>query len=606
MATPKTPERKEIATTQDGRDITRPWVDRLNVNPPDDSVLLERGGGDYNLYREVLRDDHVKAAVEQRRRAVIARPWEVRPGGPRAIDKAAAKFLEENISTIGWDTLCEKMLMGVFYGFAVGECLWAPDGRYWRLDAVKVRDRRRFGFDGENRLRLKTLAQPLGELMPEKKFWTFATGADHDDAPYGLGLAHWLYWPVWFKRNGHRFWAVFLERFGTPAAVGRYPNATPEAEQRKLLEALRALRRDAAITVPEGIVIELLEATRSGTADYATFVAQMNAAILVATIGQTASTQGTPGKLGNDDAQNDVRMDIVKADADLLSASFNASVAKWLTEWNFPGAAVPGIWRVIEEPEDLKARAERDKNIFEIGYKPTLKYVTDTYGGEWEAAPTPPLASVIPAQAGNQAARGAQFAASATADAIDPVDLMAERLAQAADPAVAAWLDTIRAMLDAADSLEEFRANLLAAYPDLPGGDQTNLMQQAFAAAELAGRYAVSRESPLPPTINLSATLQMPEGFAAFAAPAPTTIENHIHVPEQAAPMVNVAAPAVTVEAPVVHVAAPEVNVTNEVQPAPVNNVVTPSPHPVRAIQTVERDLQNLEVTRTITIYEQE
>jgi hypothetical protein len=37
-----------------------------------------------------------------------------------------------------------------------------------------------------------------------------------------------------------------------------------------------------------------------------------------------------------------------------------------------------------------------------------------------------------------------------------------------------------------------------------------------------------------------------------------------------------------------------------------VNNVVTPSPHPVRAIQTVERDLQNLEVTRTITIYEQE
>ena len=31
----------------------------------------------------------------------------------------------------------------------------------------------------------------------------------------------------------------------------------------------------------------------------------------------------------------------MKADADLLSASFNATIAKWLTEWNFPGAAPP-------------------------------------------------------------------------------------------------------------------------------------------------------------------------------------------------------------------------------------------------------------------------
>ena len=602
------PEIKEIATTQDGRDITRPWVDRLNVNPPDDSVLIERGGGDYALYCEVLRDDHVKAAVEQRRRAVIARPWEVRPGGKRAIDKAAADFLRENIETVGWDTLCEKMLMGVFYGFAVGECLWAPDGRYWRLDTVKVRDRRRFGFDGENRLRLKTMAQPLGELMPEKKFWVFATGADHDDAPYGLGLGHWLYWPVWFKRNGHRFWAVFLERFGTPAAVGKYPNGTSEVEQRKLLEALRALRRDAAITVPDGILIELLEATRSGTADYATFVAQMNAAILVATIGQTASTQGTPGKLGNDKEQGDVRMDIVRADADLLSASFNATVAKWLTEWNFPGAAVPGVWRILDEPEDLKIRAERDKSIFEIGYKPTLKYVTDTYGGEWEAVEPPKPELTVPDSAkpalkvgagliGNRAAAFAEGAAG-------PIDLMTERLAQAADPVVRDWLDTIKAMLDSADSLEEFRERLLAAYPDLDSGGMVAVMQAAFAAAELAGRYEVTRESPLPAEINL----KLPQEFAALFAerqPTPTVIENHIHVPEQAAPIVTVAAPEVNVAAPVVTVAAPNVLITNEVQPAPVSNIVTPT-HPARAVQTVERDPQTLEVVRTVTEYEQE
>jgi hypothetical protein len=181
---------------------------------------------------------------------------------------------------------------------------------------------------------------------------------------------------------------------------------------------------------------------------------------------------------------------------------------------------------------------------------------------------------------------------------------MTERLAQAADPAIAAWLDQIKAMLDSADSLEEFRARLLAAWPDLDSAGLAATMQAAFAAAELQGRYEVSRESPLPTEINL----KLPDGFAAMFAerqPAPTVIENHIHVPEQAAPIVNVAAPTVTVDAPIVNVAAPAVSVTNEVQPAPVNTVVTPT-HPARAVQTVERDPQTLEVTRTLTTYEQE
>lgn len=424
------PITQEIATTLDGRDITRPWVDRLAVNLPEDSVLLERGGGDYQLYREVWRDDHVKAAVEQRRRAVIARPWEVRPGGKRAIDRDSADFLRENIDAIGWDTICDKMLMGVFYGFAVGECLWAADGRRWFMDGVKVRDRRRFGFDGENRLRLKTVQQPLGELLPDKKFWTFATGADHDDAPYGLGLAHWLYWPVWFKRHGHRFWALYLEKYGMPSGKGTYQKGATPAEQRELLNSIRALRHDSAIIVPEGMAVELLEASHGGTADYAAFVAAMNAAILVAAIGQTASTQGTPGRLGNDDTQNSVRLDIVRADADLLSASFNAGPAKWLTEWNFPGAAVPGVWRTVEEPEDLKTRSERDKNIYAIGWKPIRRYIEDTYGGEWEPvapvqAPPPALDAAPPA---NFAARNVG-APLVGAPQETPEDLLSERLA---------------------------------------------------------------------------------------------------------------------------------------------------------------------------------
>jgi hypothetical protein len=74
-------------------------------------------------------------------------------------------------------------------------------------------------------------------------------------------------------------------------------------------------------------------------------------------------------------------------------------------------------------------------------------------------------------------------------------------------------------------------------------------------------------------------------------------------VPEAAAPVVqvDVAAPSVTVTPPAVQVdvAAPAVTVQAEVPPAQV--VVA---HPTKAVQTVERDPETLEITRTVTTYE--
>lgn len=487
-ATPARPHLGEVASSHDGRDITRGFVDPMMVQPPDDSVLMQRGGGDYTLYREVLRDDRVKTALQQRFHAVIARPWEVRPGGPKRIDKLAAAHLKEQLDALAWDEKTVKMLYGVFYGHAVAEAMWGIDAGRVVVADIKVRDRRRFGFDGENRLRLKTMANAAGELMPDRKFWAFATGADHDDAPYGLGLAHWLYWPVWFKRNGLRFWAVFLEKFGTPTAVGQFPPGTSQPDQNRLLSALRAIQRDSAIIFPEGMQAKLLEATRGGTADHAGFVDAMNQAITIIGIGQTASTNGTPGKLGNDDTQNDVRLDLVKADADLVCMSFNATIAKWLTEWNFPGAAVPQVWRIIEEPEDLKVRAERDDKIVGWGYKPTLAYVIDTYGGEWEAsAPSP--------GSGAEGASLSEFSEvfGGDAQAIEVPDQTAIDSALDAIPAEnvqamsEALLAPIFKLLDEAGSFEAALAALAARYPDMPAGKLEDLLARAMFAAELWG-----------------------------------------------------------------------------------------------------------------------
>jgi len=491
------PDSKEIAASRDGRDITRGWLNPLQIAPPDDTILLQRGGGDYRIYDEVMRDDTVRAAVNQRLHGVIARPWEVRPGGKRAIDRAAAAFLQAELDALQWDAITAQMLSGVFYGFAVAEVIWRTDGGKVGIGDIRVRNRRRFGFDGESRLRLKTLGHAWpGELVPERKFWVARFGADHFDAPYGLGLAHYLYWPVWMKRNALRFWAVFLEKFGTPTVLGRYPAGTSAADQAKFLQALQAVQRDSTVIVPEGMVAELMEATRNGTADHAGFVAAMDKAILKVTLGQTATVEGTAGKLGGESERGAVKDAILKADADILSASFCHSVATWLTQWNFPAAVVPQVWRIFDD-EDLDRRIMRDKAIFDMGFAPSLQYLTETYGGEWVAR-TKALEAAADAPDQPKDARHAEAHHAEEADDTTPVKAQTAQLDAETGTAWAEIMDRIGGMVEAAESLDALRERLLLAYGDLPADDLAEIMATAFAAADLAGRLDVTEESGRP------------------------------------------------------------------------------------------------------------
>lgn len=489
---------QEIASIANGNDITRGYIGPLLQ--PTDSVLRARSGGNLSLYEQVYSDAQVGALFGQRQLAVTSCDWHVEPASEDAIDVKAADWLSEELGRIAWDDITTKMLFGVFYGYSVAEIIYEPFERTIRIASVKVRNRRRFRFDEDAGLRLLTPTEMLYGVPAEAPyFWHFATGADNDDEPYGLGLAHWLYWPTLFKRQGLRFWLRFLDKFGTPTAVGKYdPQTTSPAERAKLLAATAAMQSDAGLIIPKQMEIELMEAARSGAADYKGLHDTMDATIAKVILGQTASSQGTPGRLGNDELQGDVRRDLIKADADLVCESFNLGPVRWLTAWNFPQARPPRVYRHVEEPEDLESRAKRDETLRRIGFKPSLSYIRETYGGDWEDAPTPPPPAPAPEQAappsfaapvirpdvGTAQLIVAQAHLDRALDAL-PADLVGDAM----DPVLAPAIQAIRDGQTPEDVYEQ----LLIAAPDMDDARLQEMLARCIFVADLWGQLSTQQ-----------------------------------------------------------------------------------------------------------------
>jgi hypothetical protein len=379
----KKPSLIEYAGISGGRDYTRGFVNAIHKYlPTQDSLLNLKSGGDLELYEQVSQDDQVKSCLQQRFRAVTAKDWEVLPGGDKRIDKQAAEHLQKQLESIRWDDISEKMLWGVFYGYSAAEVLWAREDDRVVISAIKVRARRRFHFNLDQQLVLKTFDNPLGEDLPERKFWHFSTGADHDDEPYGRGLGHWLYWPTFFKRNGVRWWLKFIEKYAKPTRLGKYPAGATSAEKDVLWNALDSFGDDDRSMIPEGLEMLFLESARSGTVDYKALCDQMDGAIAKIILSQTMTTDDG-SSLSQASVHESVKDEVIESDADLLCESFNNSVAVWLTDWNYPGAAYPKVRRKIQSDPDLGVLAETDTKLQGLGISLKPEAIATKYGDDY-------------------------------------------------------------------------------------------------------------------------------------------------------------------------------------------------------------------------------
>lgn len=473
----------------------------LGVLRTQDPLLLERGNEGAEIYRDLKRDGKVFSALQKRILALVSKPWQVEPVDGTSLQDAEA--LTAILKGFAFDKLCQELMEAVLCGWALGEIVWTRRDHRVVPARVAQRARRRFRYvqDEEHAspaLHLLTRDDMTrGTPLPERKFIVHRVNPE-DDNPYGSGLGLQLYWPVYFKRAGVVAWNKLNDRFGTPTPWGRYPRNAGKKEKDTLFEALRAFSRDGVVMTPEGTLIELLESKVGGNITTQQALCEyMDDWIDAVILGTEPRSKSGGAMAAASKERQDVRLDLVQADSDLLSETLNNTLIRWLCEYN--GLAPCQVYRVIKEEEDLKAQAETDKIVSDMGFELSLDQVRARYGEGWEKKAPPALPpggvpvvdNTKPGREQPDADASARFAEPGGRDVIDDaidaaVGDWEAVITPMTDPILAAIAEADAAGETAEQLLQRLRALLVAEHaPD--AGPLAERLAQLAGAARLAG-----------------------------------------------------------------------------------------------------------------------
>lgn len=520
------PKDAKIVIADAKNDITIPFFSDI-LQPTDDTLIKRGGGKGLALYDEIERDTHAGSVLRKRKTTLVGREWEVTPGGERPIDLEAADMIEEQLKRLSFDRICEDLLDATLKGFAISEVVWERDGNRIQPRKIVSHDQRRFVFDLDWRPRLLTLANMHeGIELPDRKFMVHRFGVKGNN-PYGLGLGSSLFWPVLFKREGVAFWLAFLDKFASPTVVGKTPYGLPDNEQLKLLNTLAGLVRNSAITVPMGVDVSLLEASRSGSVSYEDWCRYWDGQMSIRTLGETLTTDiGKAGSRAASETHHDILELLVDADADLLSTTLNETLFQWLVDYNFPGAKVPHVWRIRAADELKDAEVKEKKASASIKHDEAIaqivatankfeddddareyiaSFAPDTLDDDmldrlvkarhaFGAASTPPAMDdpkkkdLIPTEPDPEFAEG---------DAEQEGDIQAaitDQLIERTERDEARKVSSVLAALDTATDLEDAARQVLQAGAAWSVDGVAEVLTDAFAAASLNGREAVLEE----------------------------------------------------------------------------------------------------------------
>lgn len=330
------------------------------------------------------KDAHIFAEMSKRKRALLTLDWRlVAPTNASEAEKSQTAQLQEWIDNIpAFDDVLLDAMDAVGHGYACQEITWQRLGKTWLPGSLELRPPRWFRtpyFDG-NDLRLWDASADGAPLQP------FGWLVHKHRAKSGYlvrgGLHRVLVWPYLYKNYALNDFAEFLEIYGLPLRVGKYPSGATDDEKMTLLRAVTDIGHNAGGIMPESMKIEFQTATQGTNDPFRSMIdwaeKSESKAILGGTLTSQADGKTSTNALGN--THNEVRHDLLVSDARQVQRTMTYGLVYMIAALNF-GAVDPTRLPRFEfetrEPEDLKLYADALPKLVAAGVRVPRQWAQD-------------------------------------------------------------------------------------------------------------------------------------------------------------------------------------------------------------------------------------
>lgn len=361
------------------------------------SILKEADSGaverQCELFEEMEEKDPVLGSkLQTRRLAVQALEMEVLPATDSAEDKAIAAAVKENLDDLDLEEPLLQLLDAVGKGFGSVEIQWELQGATAWVRALDWVPQKRWTFSDFSAdwnapvMKLPRLLTKDDELrgveVPAFKV-VFHRYLGRSGFTQRSGLLRGLSYYYLFKNYDVKDWVIFLEKHGQPLRIGKYVPGASEDDKRVLKEAIQNLGTDAGALISDQTALEIIEAksAQSSSDTFKSAAEYFDHVYTIGVLGQAATTEATPGKLGNENAKEQVRDDLLRADARALAKTLRMQLVWPWVGFNFGwDKKVPLVNFPIAEAEDLQALAATHKTLVDMGAPIPLSFIQKKYG----------------------------------------------------------------------------------------------------------------------------------------------------------------------------------------------------------------------------------
>lgn len=337
-----------------------------------------------NFAVEVLRrSPHLFSVLQTRALAVRTLELMAEPTGSKLADRKAAEYAKQLVESDPVDgTLTHLLIMGLYLGESFSHMAIERTPTETLLTGIAPVPPHFIVYDRTDAKTPYILPQEAGQpLQPllENKFISHRA-ATLSGNPLASGIAYSAVFFEALKLIALKGWVSFTEVYGMPLRVGKFPKGMTETKEGKknidvMKQALAQLGGDGWAAFPDDMKIELVEAaSRNGSAEVYERLCryvdeQLAKLVLGGSLTSGTGNTGSGGSRALGSVHNEVRNDILHADAKALATTLRRDLVTPFVRWNFgDGVAIPKLYFLIEKAQDIPGKVKAVCDLVDRGF----------------------------------------------------------------------------------------------------------------------------------------------------------------------------------------------------------------------------------------------